>query len=74
MSDESESQEYQNFTALLKRIVSVPRAEIKRRMQDEEMTKEWVRDNDQTARRHRPIVSPALAADAKPRRSSRRQS
>ena len=59
MDNESDSLEYQNFTRLLQRIVTVPRAEVQKRIDDDKMTQDWTRKNDQPAHRHRPIVSPA---------------
>jgi hypothetical protein len=58
MSQEPDSPEYQNFTNLLRRIVTVPHAEIKRRMDDDKATKDWTRENHQKQRRQRPTVSP----------------
>ena len=65
MSQETDSPEYQNFTNLLRRIVTVPHAEIKRRMEDDEATKDWVRENDLPQKRQRPIVSSAAVASSK---------
>ena len=59
-----DSKEYENFTNLLRRIVSVPHAEIKRRMEEDETTKETTRKNGQPKRRQRPIVSPASVASS----------
>ena len=61
------SQEYQNFENLLRKVVSVPHAEIKRRMEAEKSAKEWAKENNQRTRRVRPIVSPAAVADSKNR-------
>jgi hypothetical protein len=69
-----DSTEYRNFTNLLRRIVAVPHAEIKRRMEDDEATKDWTRENKQPMHRHRPIVSPVSASGAKRRETSRRES
>jgi hypothetical protein len=66
----SESQEYQNFANLLRRIVTVPRAEIQKRMQDDQMTKDWTRENDQPEHRHRPIVSPGSVASSRSPKTS----
>jgi hypothetical protein len=60
-----ESAEYQNFKNLLRRIVSVPHAEIQKRMEDERATKDWTRENDQPEHRNRPIVSPGSGASSK---------
>ena len=57
MSDEADSQEYQNFASLLRRIVAVPRAEIQKRMADEKATKDWTKAKGQKQKRPRPIVS-----------------
>ena len=67
MSQEPDSPEYRNFTSLLRRIVTVPHAEIKRRMEDDEATKDWVKKNDLPMKRQRPIVSPAAVASSKNR-------
>ena len=64
MKTEPDSKEYENFTNLLRRIVSVPRAEIKRRMEADEATKEATRESDQPKRRQRPNVSPASVASS----------
>ncbi len=69
MNEQSDSAEYQNFTNLLRRIVSVPRAEIKRRMEDDEATKDWTKENEQPEHRHRPIVSPDSVASSRSRSS-----
>jgi hypothetical protein len=65
MSGEADSPEYKNFTDLLRSIVSVPHAEIKRRMEDDKATKDWTRENNQKQRRQRPIVSPAAVSSSK---------
>jgi hypothetical protein len=65
MSDESDSQEYRNFANLLRRIVTAPRAEVQKRMEEDEMTKDWVKANDQPQHRQRPIVSPDSVASSK---------
>jgi hypothetical protein len=67
MSHEPDSPEYQNFTNLLRRIVTVPHAEIKRRMDDDRATKDWTRENRQPEHRHRPIVSPPVPSRAQVR-------
>jgi hypothetical protein len=67
MSQEPDSAEYQNFTNLLRRIVTVPHTEIQKRMEDEQATKDWTRENDQPEHRHRPIVSPAAVASSRTR-------
>jgi hypothetical protein len=73
MSHESDSAEYQNFTNLLRRIVTVPHAEIQRRMDDDRATKDWTRENQQVQRRQRPIVSPpAPSSTPTPSAPSRR--
>jgi hypothetical protein len=61
------SQEHQNFENLLRAVVSVPHAEIKRRMEDEKTAKEWGKANGQRTRRARPIVSPAAVASSRNR-------
>ncbi len=65
MSTEPDSTEYQNFTNLLRRIVTVPHAEIQKRMDDDKATKDWTRENKQKQRRQRPIVSPAAVSSSK---------
>jgi len=65
MSEEPDSQEYRNFTNLLRRIVTVPRAEIQKRMDDDQATKDWTRENDQPEHRHRPIVSPSAVVSSR---------
>jgi hypothetical protein len=65
MSHESDGAEYQNFTNLLRRLVTVPHAEIQKRMDDDKATKDWTRENNQTQRRQRPIVSPAAVSSSK---------
>ena len=70
MSQEPDSTEYQNFTNLLQRIVTVPHVEIQRRMNDEKATKEWTRENEQPEHRHRPIVSPAAVASSRTPKTS----
>jgi hypothetical protein len=65
MSQEPESPEYRNFTNLLRRIVTVPHAEIRQRMEDEEARTEWSKTSDQGGARHRPIVSPAAVSSSK---------
>jgi hypothetical protein len=67
MSHEPDSPEYQNFTNLLRRLVTVPHAEIQKRMDDDKATKDWTRDNAQKQRRQRPIVSPAAVSSSKTR-------
>jgi len=67
MGHEPDSPEYQNFTNLLRRLVTVPHAEIQKRMEDDKATKEWTRENNQTQRRQRPIVSPAAVSSSKTR-------
>jgi hypothetical protein len=74
MSHEPDSPEYQNFENLLRRIVTVPRAEIQKRMDDEQATKDWTRENDQPEHRHRPIVSPAAVASSRTLRTSQDKS
>jgi len=59
------SKEQQNFENLLRAVVSVPHAEIKRRMEDERTAKEWAKDNGQRTHRSRPIVSPAAIAETR---------
>ena len=63
MKSEADSTEYQKFTNLLRRIVTVPHAEVQKRMDDDKATKDWTRENDQPAHRHRPIVSPTAVAE-----------
>jgi hypothetical protein len=67
MSKEPNSQEYQNFTNLLRRIVAVPRSEIQKCMDEDAATKDWTRENDQKQKRQRPIVSPAAVSSSKSR-------
>jgi hypothetical protein len=67
MNQEPDSAEYKNFAELLRRVVSVPHAEIKRRMEAEKTAKEWGKENEQRTRRARPIVSPAAVAGSKNR-------
>ncbi len=69
MKTSPDSPEYQNFTNLLRRIVTVPHAEIKRRIEDEQATKDWTRENGQPEHRHRPIVSPDSVASSRSRSS-----
>jgi hypothetical protein len=69
MNEQPDSAEYRNFTSLLRRIVTVPRAEIKRRMEDDEATKDWTRENKQPTHRHRPIVSPSPVSSSRSRSS-----
>lgn len=64
MSDVN-SQEYQNFANLLRRIVEVPRSEVQKRMDDDKATKDWTLENDQKQKRQRPIVSPAAVSSSK---------
>jgi len=64
-SQSPDSPEYQNFTNLLRRIVTVPHAEIKRRMEDDEATKDWVKKNELPEKRHRPIVSPSAVSSSR---------
>jgi hypothetical protein len=61
----SPSQEYQNFTNLLRRIVTVPKSEVQKRMDDDKDTKDWTEANHQPEHRHRPIVSPAAVSSSK---------
>lgn len=67
MSQETDSTEYQNFTNLLRRIVTVPHAEIQKRMEAEKAAKEWGKKNEQRTHRSRPIVSPAAVSESKNR-------
>ncbi len=67
MRQEPDSPEYQNFTNLLRRIVTVPHAEIQKRMDDDKATKDWTRENKQVQRRQRPIVSPAAVSSSRTR-------
>jgi len=71
MSQEPDTQEYQNFANLLRRIVTVPRAEIQKRMNDDQAAKDWTRENDHPEHRHRPIVSPGSVASSKSQKTSR---
>jgi len=61
------SQEQKNFENLLRAVVSVPHAEVKRRMEDEQMAKDWAKENGQRTHRARPIVSPAAVASSRNR-------
>jgi hypothetical protein len=61
------SEAHQNFENLLGRIVSVPNAEVKKRMDDEQTAKEWAKENGQRTHRARPIVSPAAVSSSKTR-------
>ncbi len=61
------SEEQRNFENLLRRVVSVPHAEVKRRMEDEKITKQWGKENGQRTRRARPIVSLAAVSESKNR-------
>ena len=70
MSQEPDSQEYKNFKNLLRRIVTVPHAEIQKRMNDDQATKDWTRENDQPEHRHRPIVSPDSVASSRSLKTS----
>jgi hypothetical protein len=65
MKPKPDSKEYENFTNLLRRVVSVPHAEIKRRMEEDAATKEATQKNGQPKRRQRPIVSPASVVSSK---------
>jgi hypothetical protein len=65
MKPKPDSKEYENFTNLLRRVVSVPHAEIKRRMEEDKTTKELTEKSGQPKRRQRPIVSPAAVASSK---------
>jgi len=65
VTGDCDSIEYQNFTNLLSRIVKVPHAEIKRRMEDNKATKDWVKKHELLEKRHRPIVSPAAVSSSK---------
>lgn len=65
MKTKHQSEEYQNFTDLLRRIVAVSHAEIQKRMDDDKATKGWTRENKQIQRRQRPIVSPAAVSSSK---------
>jgi hypothetical protein len=67
MTDIRDTEEYGNFANLLRRVVSVPRAEIQRRMEDEKTAKEWAKENKQRTRRARPIVSPAAVSSSRNR-------
>jgi hypothetical protein len=62
---EPESTEYKNFKNLLGRIVSVPNAEIKKRLKDEQTKRDWIESDHQPKPRHRPIVSPGSVASPK---------
>ena len=70
MSQEPDSQEYENFRNLLRRIVTVPRADIQKRMDEDKATKDWTRDNAQPEHRHRPIVSPGSVASSRSPKTS----
>ena len=65
MNAASDSPQYQKFAALLSRIVTVPRSEIKGRMDDDAATKDWVEKNGLPKKRNRPIVSPAAVASSR---------
>jgi hypothetical protein len=67
MTEQPDSEEYRNFTSLLRGIVTVPHAEIKRRMEDDEAAKDWSKANHQGGKRRRPIVSPAAVSASKTR-------
>jgi hypothetical protein len=64
MSHDADSPEYQNFENLLRRIVTVPHTEIKRRLDDDKATKDWTRANAQPEHRRRPIVFPPAPSRA----------
>ena len=57
--------EYDNFTRLLRRIVTVPKSEIQKRMEDDKATKDWTAANHQPKHRNRPIVSPSSVSSSK---------
>ena len=65
MKDETDSKEYENFTNLLRRVVSVSHAAIKERIEDDKAEKKRTRENGKKIRRQRPIVSPAAVASSK---------
>lgn len=67
MTDIRNTEEYRNFAALLGKIVSVPRAELNKRMEEEKTAQEWGKKNGQRTRRARPIVSPASVSESKNR-------
>jgi hypothetical protein len=59
------STEYQNFKNLLRRIVTVPKSVVQKRMDDDKATKDWTEANHQPKHRNRPIVSPASVSSSK---------
>jgi len=61
------SEAHMRFENLLRRVVSVPDAEVKRRMDAEKTAKEWAKENDLPISRTRPIVSPAAVSSSKNR-------
>jgi hypothetical protein len=65
MKDKTDSEEYKNFTSLLRRVVSVPHAEIQERIEDDKAEKKRTRESGKKIHRQRPIVSPASVASSK---------
>jgi hypothetical protein len=68
MKPKPHSEEHTRFENLLRLVVSVPKAEVDRRMADDRATKEWAKENDQPAHRARPIVSPAAVGASRSRK------
>ena len=64
-NETGDSTEYQNFQNLLLRIVTVPKSEIQKRMDESKATKDWVKKNELPEKRHRPIVSPSAVSSSK---------
>jgi hypothetical protein len=61
------SEAHTNFENLLKRVVSVPHAEVKRRMNEAQAKRDETREEKQPVPRARPIVSPAAVSSSKNR-------
>lgn len=59
------SPEYERFENLLRRVVSVPHSEVKRRMEADQAANDLVREDARPVSRKRPIVSPAAVSGAR---------
>jgi hypothetical protein len=67
MKTKPHSEEHMRFENLLGRIVSVPAAEVKKRMEEDRTSRDCAKENGQRSKRARPIVSPAAVASSKTR-------
>jgi hypothetical protein len=59
------SEAHTNFENLLRRVVSVPHSEVKRRMDEDRAARDRTKERGEPATRSRPVVSPASVSPPK---------